>query len=72
LVALSRTWASGHVLSNESKIIREQDGHKASPLMEEGNVSLGRVNSVGPFEEDFLTVNDDRAEVDTEPFGFRE
>jgi hypothetical protein len=40
--------------------------------MEESDVSLGRVNSVGSFEEDFLTVDDDRAEVDTEPFGFRE
>ena len=40
--------------------------------MEEGDVSLGRVNSVGPFEEDFLTLNDKRAEVDAKAFDFRE
>jgi hypothetical protein len=40
--------------------------------MEEGDVSLGRVDSVGPFEEDFLTLDDKRAEVDAKAFDFRE
>jgi zona occludens toxin (predicted ATPase) len=40
--------------------------------MEESDVSLSRVNGVGSFEEDFLPVNDDRAEVDAEAFRFCE
>ena len=40
--------------------------------MKEGDIALGSVHSVGPFEEDFLSINDDRAEVNTEAFYFRE
>ena len=40
--------------------------------MKEGDVSFGRVDSVGSFEEDFLPVDDDRAEVNAEAFSFCE
>ena len=54
------------ILGDQCKVVCEQDGNEASPLMEEGDVALGGVNGVGSLEEDFLAVDEDRAKIDTE------